>query len=203
MRARPPIASRAGSRSRQRGQTFSACLRDVDGDARANGGAARTLPPFAFDFVQDGERIIPVMRGPIAGPHANWEWIVEPGRAWDEAGDDGFTRAGIPFALQERNENCTHYGALTFLFKSDGTITNAAYQIAGETCAYFNFDLAGLAACLLPTAPRGRCRRGRGRASRRARGPHAHGADRRSWRATGRGPTRRNSARRSKSSATT
>jgi len=120
--------------------------RDVFGDAALNNGAARELPRFAFDFVQDGDRIVPSVRGPIIGTHAKWEWILEPGRAWQEVGDQGgYTRAFIPFALQERNANCTHYGALTFAFKSDGAATNALYQIAGETCAYFKFDLAGAA----------------------------------------------------------
>jgi hypothetical protein len=118
--------------------------RDVYGDADANGRAARTLPPFAFAFTTDGDRIVPAVRGPVVGVHANWEWVLEPGRLWDEDAG-GFTRASLPFALQERNANCTHHGALTFAFKADGTITNAAYQIAAETCAYFKFDLAGWA----------------------------------------------------------
>lgn len=119
-------------------------FRDVYGDAEANGKAAQTLPPFAFEFTTDGDRIVPAVRGPVVGTHANWEWVLEPGRLWDEDGG-GFTRASLPFALQERNANCTHHGALTFAFKPDGTITNAAYQIAAETCAYFKFDLAGWA----------------------------------------------------------
>lgn len=118
--------------------------RDVYGDSDANGKAAQTLPAFSFDFVQDGDRIVPAVRGPVVGTHANWEWVLEPGRAWDE-GTEGFTYASLPFALQERNANCTHYGAITFAFKSNGEVTNAHYQIAGETCAYFKFDLAGSA----------------------------------------------------------
>jgi len=118
--------------------------RDVYGDAEANGRAAQTLPPFAFEFTTDGDRLVPAVRGPVVGTHENWEWVLEPGRLWDEDAD-GFTRASLPFALQERNANCTHHGALTFAFKADGTITNTAYQIAAETCAYFKFDLAGWA----------------------------------------------------------
>jgi hypothetical protein len=117
-------------------------FRDVYGDAEANGRAAQTLPPFAFEFTTDGDRVVPAVRGPVVGTHANWEWVLEPGRLWDEDAD-GFTRASLPFALQERNANCTHHGALTFAFKADGTITTAAYQIAAETCVYFKFDLAG------------------------------------------------------------
>jgi CubicO group peptidase (beta-lactamase class C family) len=142
--ARPPgnrfegrLALKPGSEARFRTH------RDADNDGGDQ--TARELPPFDFVLVQEGDRLLPEVRGPIVGAHERWEWILAPGRVWDEEGDAGFTRAGLPFALKERNANCTHYGALTFLFKSDGTISRAAYQIAGETCAYFKFDLHGIA----------------------------------------------------------
>src|SRR5262249_34542325 len=119
--------------------------RDLFGDATANGSAARSLPPFRFGFVQDSETLLPLVRGPVRGGHANWEWVLEPGRVWDEPDNGGFSRAAIPFGLQERNANCTHVGVLTFAFKSTGETRDAAYQIASETCAYFKFDLAGTA----------------------------------------------------------
>lgn len=118
-------------------------FRDRFGDASANAGAAQHLPPFDFEFVQDGDRLLPVSRGPIGGPHANWEWVLEPGRVWEQPGEDGYLRASIPFALQERNANCLHYGALTFAWRPDGATSQAAVQVAGETCAYFSFDLTG------------------------------------------------------------
>ena len=86
--------------------------------------ARRSLPPFDFAFVQDGDAIIPVRRGAIASTHPDWELVLEPGRAWDEAGEQGYSRASLPFALEERNANCLHNGVLTFAFRSDGAISD-------------------------------------------------------------------------------
>lgn len=101
------------------------------------------LPPFDYDFVQSGSHIIPLERGYLESEHPNWEYILEPGRVWDENGDSGYSRVAIPFTLKQRNENCVHNGVMMFLFKEDGSITNVSYQIASETCAYFQFNMWG------------------------------------------------------------
>jgi len=103
-----------------------------------------TLPAFDFEFVQTGSHIIPKTRGLVVTGHGDWNYILEPGRVWNENNDQGYSRAAIPFALQEVQANCTHNGVLTFLFKDDGTITNAAVQVGGETCLYFQYNLWGL-----------------------------------------------------------
>jgi len=102
------------------------------------------LPPFDFEFVQDGEYLIPVKRGAIPSQHPYWEFILEPGRVWQESTDEGFSRASLPFSLQQRNANCTHNGMLTFLFKSSGEVSRVAFQVASETCLYLKFDLRGI-----------------------------------------------------------
>jgi hypothetical protein len=103
-----------------------------------------TLPEFDFEFVQTGSHIIPKARGLIVTGHGDWNYILEPGRVWDENNDQGYSRVAIPFALQEVQANCTHNGILTFAFKDDGSITNAAVQIGGETCLYFQYNLWGM-----------------------------------------------------------
>lgn len=103
----------------------------------------RTLPPFAFDLVQDGDALIPTQRGPTPSDHPSWEYALEPGRVWTEPADGGMSRAALPFALIETNANCTHNGVLTFLFDARGAISNVAWQIASETCAYLQFDAWG------------------------------------------------------------
>ena len=109
-----------------------------------------TLPAFDFEFVQVGSHIIPKVRGLIvsgnigAPDYQDWNYIIEPGRVWNENNDNGYSRAAIPFSLQENQANCTHNGVLTFAFKDDGSITNAAVQVGGETCLYFQYDLTGL-----------------------------------------------------------
>ena len=104
----------------------------------------KKLPNFDYQLIQLGTHLIPVDRGLQTTNHYLWQLVLEPGRVWDENSDNGFSRASIPFALQEYGANCTHNGVLTFLFKSDGSISSVAYQIASETCAYYQFNLHGL-----------------------------------------------------------
>lgn len=104
------------------------------------------LPEFDFELVQTGSHLFPVRRESIASTHAYWEFVLLPGRVWDEAGDNGYSRAALPFALQQKNANCMHNGVMTFLFKNDGSVSKVAYQLAGETCLYFKVDLWGLLA---------------------------------------------------------
>jgi hypothetical protein len=115
---------------------------------------ARTLPQdFAYEFVQAGDDLIPVRRGGIPSGHGWWEFMLEPGRVWNEPGDHGYSRAAIPFSLQERNANCTHHGVLMFLFRNDGRTSRAALQISSETCYYLRLDMwASLHAAYRPAA---------------------------------------------------
>lgn len=145
--ALPPsrvFAGRLSFRARA-DRTRSTLLHDDD---RMTAGTSRwllALPAFDFEFVQAGDALIPLRRGPQPGRHRYWEYVLEPGRAWQEPGDHGLTRAAIPFALQERNASCLHYGVLTFLFGDAGTISQVAFQVSGETCLYLKFDLWGIA----------------------------------------------------------
>ncbi len=118
-------------------------LKDPNGLARAPQGAARHLPPFDFEFVQAGNVLLPVQRGAAIGNDPEWTIVLEPGRVWSEPGDGEFERVSVPFALEQRNENCMHNGVLTFLFRANGAISNVAYEIGKETCAYFHFDAWG------------------------------------------------------------
>lgn len=105
----------------------------------------KQLPDFDYKFIQHGTHIIPQTRGLIesATTLGEWDLILEPGRVWDEESDSGYSRASIPFALVEYNQNCTHNGALTFLFNDAGDISNVQYQITSETCAYYQFNMYG------------------------------------------------------------
>jgi hypothetical protein len=150
----PPADDAAGTRHvfegrlhlvRERSEHGFRALLDRYGDAGANGRAAMHLPEFDALLVQSGPALIPVRRGVIRGAHPEWELILEPGRVWDEPGDGDATRAALPFALEERNANCMHQGVLTFLFRGDGSLSDVAFEIAHETCAYFQFDWWGYA----------------------------------------------------------
>lgn len=98
---------------------------------------------FDYAFVQHGDALIPQKRGPIRGTHPWWEVILEPGRVWNEPGDAGLSRAAIPFALTQKNANCTHNGVLMFLFDDKEIIGRAAVQISSETCLYLQRDVWG------------------------------------------------------------
>ncbi len=101
------------------------------------------LPDFDHAFVQDGHELIPVQRGNINTAHPFWTTILGPGKVWKEDGDNGLSRASLPFAIVQRNSNCTHNGLLTFLF-DDTSVSRVHYQITQETCAYFQGDFWGL-----------------------------------------------------------
>ena len=66
-----------------------------------------------------------------------------PGRVWDENGDNGYSRAAFPFALLEKNANCTANGTMSFLFDNNGNVSKVWYQITQETCLYFKGDFWG------------------------------------------------------------
>ncbi len=134
----------------------------VSGNIKATKGMVKSytdpghLPDFSYQFVQDGTHLIPVKRGLLLTTHANWNLILEPGRAWKETTDNGYSRAAIPFSLQQKLNNCTHNGVMSFLFKDGGSVSNVSYQIASETCEYFQFNAWGnLSATYTPAAVSG------------------------------------------------
>lgn len=104
--------------------------------------AARSVPEVELAFTRDGDVVLPLVRTPIASDHPHWEWLFAPGRAWDEPGDGGLTRVAIPFALVQKNANCTHNGVLMLLL-GDGAPARAAMQVGSETCQYLQLDLWG------------------------------------------------------------
>ena len=107
--------------------------------------AARTFPAdFDYDFVQDGDVLLPVRRGYIVTNHPHWDFVLEPGRVWSEPGDKGYTRAALPFELVQKHMNCTHYGVMMFLFRADGSISHAAMQVSSTS--------AGQLKCPVPRA---------------------------------------------------
>jgi len=102
------------------------------------------LPAFDLHFVQDGSFLIPTAQGLVYTGNPYWNYIVGPGRIWREDGDQGYARLSFPFALVERNQNCTHNGVMTFLFNGTN-VSRVRYQITQETCRYFKFNLWGQA----------------------------------------------------------
>ncbi len=104
--------------------------------------ARMQLPEFDLEFVQDGSVLIPVTQGLVFSGNPYWNYIIGPGRIWQENADNGYARLSFPFALVDRNQNCTHNGVMAFLFNGT-SISQVRYQVTQETCLYFKFDLWG------------------------------------------------------------
>jgi CubicO group peptidase (beta-lactamase class C family) len=102
------------------------------------------LPEFDFAFVQSADGyLVPAQRGLIIADHPYWNYILEPGRVWQENADQGYTRASFPFALVWKGSNATLNGTMTFLF-DDAGISKVWYQITQETTISFSADMWGL-----------------------------------------------------------
>ncbi|HEY4977593.1 MAG TPA: hypothetical protein VII25_00370, partial [Candidatus Acidoferrum sp.] len=88
-------------------------LRDDFADDSANNSPWRHLASFSFPFVQNGSYLVPVQQGLVITGSTAWNYILGPGRVWQENNDNGYMRASLPFALVERNQNCVHNGEMT------------------------------------------------------------------------------------------
>lgn len=121
-------------------------LVDRYGVVGEQGWKLATLPSFSFQFVGDGHALISVQRVPQRSDHPYWEVIPAPGKRWVEKADGGWTRAALPFALKEKNQNCIHNGLMTFLYQADGRVSRVAWQITSETCQYLKIDMWGVSA---------------------------------------------------------
>lgn len=144
--ALPPRHAFEGRLVLEREATLGAmhALRDDYATAQRAPQILQHLPPFDFAFVTHGDVLIPAQRGLIGNRHPQWEYVLEPGRIWQESADGDYTRAALPFALVERNANCVHNGVLSFLFDGEGQVSRVAYQVSSETCAYLKIDLWGV-----------------------------------------------------------
>lgn len=100
-------------------------------------------PSFDYEFVQDGNRLIPVDRGHGFIGNGAWSITAGVGAVWDEGGDNGYTRAAFPYTIKQNNANCEANGLATFLFKDDGSISNVQVQNVAETCVFYGFDFYG------------------------------------------------------------
>ncbi len=113
-------------------------------DYEASGGRElRTFPTASVELVQAGKNLIPVQQGILHTANPSWDLGIQPGTAWHDA-EAGITRFALPFALLEKNANCTHNGVLTFAMSDDGKYSRAAFQVVSETCPYFKFDMWGM-----------------------------------------------------------
>ncbi|WP_394173736.1 serine hydrolase family protein [Thalassotalea litorea] len=100
-------------------------------------------PLFNYEFIQDGNRLIPIDRGHGFIGRGAWSVSAGVGAVWDEAGDNGYSRAAFPYTMKQNNANCEHNGLATFLFKNDGSISKVHVQNVAETCIFYGFEFYG------------------------------------------------------------
>lgn len=104
---------------------------------------AQHIAEFDYEFVQSGSHLIPTERGLVITDHPSWNYILGPGRVWQEVDDQGYSRASFPFALVWKGGNATFNGTMTFLFDED-EISKVWYQVTQETTSSIRANFWGL-----------------------------------------------------------
>ncbi|MDL2227032.1 serine hydrolase [Deltaproteobacteria bacterium OttesenSCG-928-M10] len=104
----------------------------------------KIFPAAELAFITVGEDLVPasqeVLRyGSMPGGKSFWDIIVQPGKVWSEAGDEGWNRASFPFALVHSLEGETHNGVAMFLYK-DGQVSKLHFQIIQMTAPFYVED---------------------------------------------------------------
>jgi len=113
---------------------------------------AAQLPPIKFSFVRQGIHLVPFDWSVQTGHHPQWEWQVSPGYQWTEE-NTNYRVMVFSFALQERNANCTHNGVIKIVLDPKTKKQQGIFQIASETCAYFQFNWVGALSVKLKALP--------------------------------------------------
>ncbi|MEN1966623.1 serine hydrolase domain-containing protein [Lentibacillus sp. N15] len=95
-------------------------------------------------FTVDHKYLVPVTldvipNGTLEGTKSYWDIIVQPGRVWSDAQDNGWNRASFPFSLVNRLEGETHIGIAMFLYK-EKKVSYVRFQIVAQTGS---FDVSG------------------------------------------------------------
>ena len=117
-------------------------LRDTDNfKNRKNSELFKDFPSFNIGIIIDGENTFIENKGIIETKHKYWDITFSDGRSWSE---DLNTYVAIPFAILQKNANCTHNGILLFSIDKNINSSNAILQISSETCAYFQFNYVAI-----------------------------------------------------------
>jgi hypothetical protein len=117
------------------------------------------FPAVKLAFFTVGDDLVPVTQEVILAGSAGegrsyWDLIVQPGAVWSLPDDQGWSRAGFPFALVNALEGETHNGVATFAYKR-GKMTHVRLQIVQQTAPYYVVDyFTGTAQIETQWAPR-------------------------------------------------
>jgi hypothetical protein len=112
--------------------------------AKIFGRDPRLFPTAQISFFTAGDDLVPftqetILSGSAGRGNSYWDLIVQPGSVWSDSRDNGWSRAGFPFALVNAIEGETHNGVATFAYK-EGKITNLRVQIVQQTAPFLVED---------------------------------------------------------------
>jgi hypothetical protein len=104
----------------------------------------QVFPAVKLAFFTAGYDLVPVteevgLAGSVDRGRSYWDLIVQPGAVWSMPDDDGWSRAGFPFALVNSLEGETHNGVATFAYKGRKA-TNVRMQIVQQTAPFYVVD---------------------------------------------------------------
>ncbi|PCI69448.1 MAG: hypothetical protein COB38_08215 [Gammaproteobacteria bacterium] len=102
----------------------------------------KNFPNVDFSFFSNNGKLIPINRDRqvTLEDDSFWGIILDPGKVWSEADDNGWSRASFPFTFISARRNNAHNGLATFLYK--GTeISHLRIQIVQETALWFKNDM--------------------------------------------------------------
>lgn len=108
------------------------------------GRGMRFFPAFSVSMISYGEHLIPLDREIIlSGNEQNsfWNIIVSPGRVWQEPGDNGYSRASLPFTFTDNYIGQARNGLATFVYNSF-ELSEVAIQITQETSPVDGYEIA-------------------------------------------------------------
>jgi CubicO group peptidase (beta-lactamase class C family) len=102
------------------------------------------FPAVNLAFFTVADDLVPVtqeviLAGSTGQGRSYWDLIVQPGAVWSLPDDQGWSRAGFPFALVNALEGETHNGVATFAYKR-GKVTHVRVQILQQTAPYYVVD---------------------------------------------------------------
>jgi len=104
------------------------------------------FPEVTLDFFTVNDELVPTERHRLItrGSRSPWDLIVEPGRVWSEANDNGWSRAAFPFTLVEKQGTLLRNGLASFVYNAE-KMSPIHFQIGKESTATGHLDLWGLA----------------------------------------------------------
>jgi hypothetical protein len=104
----------------------------------------RYFPGFSVGFFTYEQTLVPAIREivPSSAGQSSWGIILSPGKIWSEAGDNGMSRASLPFVLVAEDSNEAHNGIATFLY-DETQASSFRFQVVQETVAWRRVDYWG------------------------------------------------------------